>query len=200
MATEAMTAASRPAWHPLPDGTDHAALAVLPPATLLNLRGRPRDAGFLDAVAAAMGVRPPLEANRRQVGEAGAAAWWLGPDEWLLTAPDGKAAPLERAIRDARGDDPWLAVTDVSHTYTGLALTGPLAREALSAGCALDLHARAFAPDACAQTMLAKARVMLALTDDRPCFEILVRNSFARYLAGWLADALRLVEDAGKPL
>jgi len=194
MAIEPMMDGSGQTWHPLRHGTGHEALTVLAPCAMLNLRGRAGDDGFLDAVETATGVRPPVEANRRMAGHAGTAAWWLGPDEWLLTAPDGRSVALEQAIRAARGDDPWLAVTDLSHNYAGLALAGPLAREALSAGCALDLHARGFGPGDCAQTVLAKARVLLALTNEAPRFEILVRNSFARYLAGWLNDVLGLVD------
>ena len=32
--------------------------------------------------------------------------------------------------------------------------------------------------------------MILHQTDDRPCFEIAVRSSFAHYLAAWLLDAM----------
>ncbi|MGW0201911.1 sarcosine oxidase subunit gamma family protein, partial [Nonomuraea sp. NPDC003201] len=54
-------------------------------------------------------------------------------------------------------------------------------------GCALDLHPRAFGPGRCAQTMLARAQVVLVPREDG--FLVLVRSSFAAYLAEWLLDA-----------
>ena len=57
-------------------------------------------------------------------------------------------------------------------------------------GCRLDLHPRAFKPNTCVQTALAKANVILHQTDDAPSYEITVRNSFSVYLATWLLDAM----------
>jgi sarcosine oxidase, subunit gamma len=156
--------------------------------TLVNLRG-PADDGFAAAVEEAFGVRLPLEPNR-WTGDADRAAIWLGPDEWLLLAPDGEAQAIEAAVRAARPRDPCLAVADVSHAYAGLRLIGSAAREVLARGCPLDLHPTIFPPSACAQTLLAQANVLLRLLDDRPAFEIWVRNSFARYLCAWLIDAM----------
>ena len=67
-------------------------------------------------------------------------------------------------------------------------LSGPRVRELLAAGCALDLHPRAFGPNRCAQTLLARAHVILERDGD--AFRLFVRPSFARYLAGWLLDVL----------
>lgn len=156
---------------------------------LVNLRGRPDDDGFLKAVEQAFGVSLPLEPNTWN-GNAERAALWLGPDEWLLMAPDGEARGIEDAIRAARGDDPWLSVVDLSHNFTGLAVAGPASRELLSKGCPLDLHERVFNGKACAQSILAKTRVLLRLVDETPRFELWVRNSFARYTAEWLLDAV----------
>jgi sarcosine oxidase subunit gamma len=59
----------------------------------------------------------------------------------------------------------------------------------LAAGCALDLHPRAFGPGRCAQTLLARAAVILEQTSGEPAYRIYVRPSFAGYLADWLRDA-----------
>jgi sarcosine oxidase subunit gamma len=169
-------------------GGEAAKIQPLGYRTLVNLRGRPEDGPFPDAVEKAFGVSLPLVPNTWS-GAAERAALWLGPDEWLLLASDGEAAGIEKAIRDACGDDPWLSVVDLSHNYSGLSLAGPAAREVLAKGCPLDLHPRAFGRNACAQSILAKTRMLLRLVDDEPSFEIWVRNSFARYMAEWLLDA-----------
>jgi sarcosine oxidase subunit gamma len=107
-------------------------------------------------------------------------AIWLGPDEWLVTSPSRR--PPELPDTDA--------VVDVSGQRTTLRLAGEHMRAVLATGCALDLHPRAFPRGSAAQTLLGMAGVvLLALDDTGTEYEILVRSSFARYLADWLLDA-----------
>ena len=71
-------------------------------------------------------------------------------------------------------------------------LHGLGARELLARGCTLDLHPRAFPPWRCAQTLCAKADVIIQAVDagdDEAAFDLIVRRSFADYLWRWLADA-----------
>ena len=69
-------------------------------------------------------------------------------------------------------------------------LRGEHARDVLAKGCSLDLHPTVFGPGAAAQTMLGLAAVVLIpLNDTGTDYRILVRSSFARYLADWLIDA-----------
>lgn len=165
-------------------------LERLPLRTVLNLRGEASDTGFLQAVEQAAGVSLPTTPNT-WTDAGGRRAVWLGPDEWLLVAPDDDADALEAAVRKARGDDPWLAVTDVSHNSTVFTLSGPAARDVLAKGCPLDLHPRAFEANACAQTVLARTRALILLAEPRqPVFEVWVRNSFAQYTGDWLTDAM----------
>jgi sarcosine oxidase, subunit gamma len=113
---------------------------------------------------------------------------WLGPDEWLVTSPFRTPAQLEAELRAAvagRG-----AVVDVSGQRTTLWLTGEHARDVLSGGCSVDLHPRVFRRGAAVQTLLGLASVVLIPLDDTATgYEILVRSSFAPYLASWLLDA-----------
>jgi sarcosine oxidase subunit gamma len=114
---------------------------------------------------------------------------WLGPDEWLLVGPPGGARDVENRIRTAAGDEP-VAVTDVSAQRTTLLVTGPRARDVLAHGCALDLHPRVFGPGRCAQTTLGRTQIVLVARDEtRAGFWVLVRSSFAGYLAEWILDA-----------
>lgn len=119
---------------------------------------------------------------------------WLGPDEWLVT---GSGAPreLESGLREAvagRG-----AVVDVSGQRTTLRLTGEAVRDVLSGGCAVDLHPRVFRRGAAVQTKLGLAGVVLVALDDTGTgYDVLVRSSFAPYLASWLLDAALEYQDA----
>ncbi len=160
-------------------------MELLPPRSLLNLRG-PGTEAFARAVETSFGVALPLEPNR-WAGTHDRAATWLGPDEWLLLAPDGEGRGIERALREAFVEEPWLSVTDVSQNYTRLCLSGPHARELMAGGCALDLHPPAFNTGACAQTLLAKTRVILRAVDG-DAIEVWVRNSLASYTVQWLLN------------
>jgi sarcosine oxidase, subunit gamma len=113
---------------------------------------------------------------------------WLGPDEWLVTSPSRTPQALESGLRDAVGGRG--AVVDVSAQRTTLRLAGEHARDVLAAGCSIDLHPRVFRRGAAAQTLLGLTSVVLiALDDTGTSYHILVRASFAQYLASWLLDA-----------
>jgi heterotetrameric sarcosine oxidase gamma subunit len=96
----------------------------------------------------------------------------LGPDWWLLV-----------------GQPPAGEGVDVSAHRTTLELHGPRARDVLMTGCSIDLYPPAFPVGACAQTLLAQAQVVLhRVAPDT--YRLLVRASFAGYLADWLLDAM----------
>jgi len=114
------------------------------------------------------------------------AALWLGPDEWLVLGPPGAGPAVVTELNAALEGLPR-SVVDVSANRAALELSGPRVQEVLSKGCALDLHPRSWRPGMCAQTMLARAQVIL---HERPeTTGILVRPSFADYLVDWLIDA-----------
>ncbi len=149
-----------------------------------------------DAVRLALGVPLPVAPNTMVRG-GGLAALWLGPDEWLVVGPPGASGGLEARLRGAVGGA-HAAVTDVSAQRTTVLVAGPRGRDLLAHGISLDLHPRSFGPGRCAQTLLARARIVLAARDEpRPGFWVLVRSSFAGYLAEWLLDAA--AEYAGPP-
>lgn len=155
--------------------------------TQIDLRVDPKSPAA-GRVGTALGVMLPNQPG--EVAAAGElAVLWLGPDEWLILAPEGASDRVQDTVREALGDD-FGAVTDVSCQRTVLEIAGPDARNLLAKGCAIDLHPRSFGRDRCAQTMLARAQVVLVCRDaDTPVFRVLVRSSFARYLADWLTDA-----------
>ena len=155
----------------------------------LNLRGNPADHAFLDAVERVLGFGLLVEPNT--VAESGElATLWLGPDEWLVLSPPGRETDLAGALHDALGDL-FSAVTDVTGGQTVINISGCRARDVLAKGCTLDLHPRAFGPGRCAQTLVGKAMITVRQMDDSPSFDLIVRRSFADYLARWLEDAAR---------
>lgn len=140
------------------------------------------------AVERALGVTVPREPGR-VTGDEANAVLWLGPDEWLMTAPDGHAARVLDTARAAMSDSLGSTV-DVSANRTTLRLAGPVAREVLEKVCSVDLHPRAFGPGRCAQTLLGRTQAVLWQVGSEPAYRLLVRNSFAHYLADLLLDAM----------
>lgn len=117
---------------------------------------------------------------------------WLGPGWYLIDDEPGTARGLEAGLLDSLGADCGGAcghALDLSAARTILELSGPRAADVLRHGCALDLHPRVFGPGRCAQTDLARAQVTLHQTGPET-YRILVRSSFADYLARWLLDAM----------
>ena len=153
----------------------------------VSLRGDPGDGGFTSAAEAVLGFRLPTEPNTT-AGKGGLLALWLGPDEWLVVTPPDAQTPLAQSL-EAALEGMHAAVTDVTGGQTVITLSGPRARDVLAKGCPLDLHPSVLRPGDCAQTLLAKANVIIRCVDDSPSYELTVRRSFADYAALWLQDA-----------
>jgi sarcosine oxidase subunit gamma len=160
-----------------------AVLRLLPPATRLVLRGAPN---VITQAGAAVGLvidQMPCRASQA----AACAALWLGPDEYLLLAPDAEARAFTRRLADALDAVPH-SLVDVSHRQTGLAIAGPHAADILNSGCPLDLDLVAFAVGMCTRTVLAKAEIVLWRTAS-DVFRIEVWRSFTDYVARFLNEA-----------
>jgi sarcosine oxidase, subunit gamma len=177
--------------HPLETRAD--ALAALPGAVRVTVDPfvptvdlRLDDAG--PEASRRLGFALPTTPNTWVPAGAGWAVW-LGPDEWLLTgageAPEALEARVRAAVVPLGG-----AAADVSAQRVTLRLAGPRVRDVLAKGCAIDLHPRAFGRGRSAQCTLGLAGVvLLALGDAGDDYLVLVRSSFAGYLADWLLDA-----------
>ena len=136
----------------------------------------------------ALGVDLPTAPNTWVPAGTGRAVW-LGPDEWLLSSTTETPEELEGRVRAAVLPLGGTAA-DVSAQRIGLRLTGSRVRDVLAKGCSIDLHPRVFGRGSSAQTTLGQAGVvLLALSDAGDDHLLLVRSSFAGYLADWLLDA-----------
>ena len=164
-----------------------AQLSERPFLTHLNLRLDPADAEALAAANQILGLQLPLTPNTTAASQE-LLATWLGPDEWLLLTehhqPDSLVTDLQAALTAH-----FASVVDTSAGQTVIRLSGPSTLDVLARGCALDLHPSVFPPGACAQTLLARAQALLIAVDATPTFDIIVRRSFAPYVAAWLQDS-----------
>jgi sarcosine oxidase subunit gamma len=141
------------------------------------------------AVGMALHLDMPREAYGCATDDAGRAMLWLGPDEWMLIAPEDDAAALTQKL-DAALNDLAHALTDISHRNAGLIVRGAQAADAINAGCPLDLDIKAFPVGACTRTLLAKAEIVLWRIE-ADAFRIETTRSFAPYVVALLQQAAR---------
>ena len=172
-------------------------LAEQPFMDIVNLRGDARDARFVQSVRAATALELPTQANTASVSGTRQLIW-LGPDEWLLkdaragsTANEGLASPLADALHAALAQHAGLhySVVETGSGNTTFTLQGPASADLLARGCPLDLHPRAFASGAIAQSHIARAPALIRCVQAGQSYEITVRRSFAPYLFQWLCAA-----------
>jgi sarcosine oxidase subunit gamma len=156
-------------------------LAELPFLGAVTVRVDPQGAPAA-RIGQALGVALPAAGAAVVAGTR--AVLWQGPDEWLVVGPGGDSPRLCALLADAGG-----TAVDVSANRTTVEVSGPNARDLLAKACTLDLHPRSFTAGRCAQTTFARTHVILWQTSDEPSYRLMVRGSFADYLADWLLDA-----------
>lgn len=140
------------------------------------------DLRVTEAMAARAPLALPLAPNTwRATGDR--EALWLGPDQWLVVAAPGAAATLVAELEQAYQGQPR-SVVDISANRAVLELVGEDRFDLLTQGCGLDLHPRAWHDGRCAQTLLARAPVLLQERDRAT--RLFVRASLAGHLVDWL--------------
>jgi sarcosine oxidase subunit gamma len=162
-------------------------LSELPFLGYINLRGNPADRAFVGRTQQCLGTPLPFRPNTISQNEI-LTTLWLGPDEWLVVIQQSRAKQIAVALSEALRTL-HVAVTDLSDGQTLLCLSGRNAQDVLQSGCSLDFHLDVFKKGYCAQTLFAKAAVILWRSDDASSFFLIVRRSFAEYLALWVQDA-----------
>lgn len=184
---EAITALRAPLRRagPLADHQE-VSFGLLPPMTRLSVRGGPEAAARFGR---AFGVALPTE-PLRAAAKGDKAALWLGPDEWLLLAPEDPG--LFRQVETGLEGEPG-AVVDISHRQAALEIVGAGAAPVLNTGCPLDLDLSAFPVGMSTRTILNKAEIVLwRRAPDR--FHLECWRSFTAYVADFLRQA---VDDSG---
>jgi len=136
------------------------------------------------AVDEALGLALPDPG--RAASANGLRALWLGPDRWMLLAADGFGLEARlRAVAEPAGG----AVVDQSHGRAILRLSGPAVRDVLAKGTGVDLHPRACAEGAVAQTGLFHLSVTLDRRRGSGTFDVHGMRGFAQSLFESLCEA-----------
>jgi len=112
---------------------------------------------------------------------------WLGPDEWLVVGMPGTEGELVAELETTLAGE-HRSIVDVSANRAVLDLRGASRLDLLATGCGLDLDPLGgWCPGLCAQTLFAKAQVILQEREDAT--RLFVRPSFADYLVDRLLAA-----------
>jgi sarcosine oxidase subunit alpha len=157
-------------------------LTVLAPTTRLSIRA---GSAAGTAIGLALGVLLPTVPCRSVIAR-DRAALWLGPDEWLIVAPEGAADLATQAAKAAA--DQAASIVDVSYRSWTLEITGPRAAWCLNAFCALDLDVSMFPVGMCTRTRLGKSEIVLWRIAPE-VFHLDVVRSFVPYVWACLEEA-----------
>ena len=153
-----------------------------------NVNGNADDRAFTEGVERVLSLALPT-APCAFAADAATAAYWLGPGEWLLLIDSHtQTAALEARLRETV--ETHFSAVDVSGGQTLINLSGPAVAAVMKKSCVYDFSAANFPAGRCVQTVFAKAGALVAKTADGS-LDIIIRRSFADYLAEWLLDAGR---------
>ncbi len=161
---------------------------ALAPVARFSLRVRQQGRA---ALGRALGLDLPERVG--EVARAGErAVLCLGPDEWLIHAPEAETDAIAAAGAEVYAEAPH-ALVELSDREVSFAITGPAAAELLSIGCPRDLGR--LAPGRAVRTVFDSAQVVL-WRDGAEAFRVDVWRSFAPHV-GALLDAGRAEIAAG---
>lgn len=158
-------------------------IAVLPPVARFNLRIALRD---LDGASNAFGVALPGKVGQGAV-RTDRAAWCLGPDDWLLHAPEGEQSAICADFDSLRATTPH-SLTVISDREFTLQVSGPSVLELLSCGSPLDLSRMAVG---CAKRTLFDTAQIVLIRDAEDAFRMEVWRSFFPHVHELLLIAKR---------
>ncbi|EAR51971.1 hypothetical protein OG2516_13139 [Oceanicola granulosus HTCC2516] len=168
--------------------TDVVRVSLEAPRGRLSLRAR----GELAPFDVALGLTLPRKIGQRAAGD-GIEALCLGPDEWMIHAPEAQVGALLSACATLYERHPH-SLVDVSGRETTYVVDGPGALDLLSVGCPRDLDR--ILPGEGRRTVFDGVTVIL-WRDGETTARLDVWHSFAPYLSELLETGSReLAADA----
>ncbi len=146
----------------------------------------------IEGIGQALGLALPREPRTSvtlELSELGnLSILWIGPDEWLVVAPDG--TDIEEKINSVTSG--LYSAVAINHRNTSITVSGVNAMLALNAGCPQDLSIDAFQAGSCARTIIGKAEVVLWRISENT-FHVECWRSFSDYVWKYLVSSARSV-------
>jgi len=162
-----------------------ASVSILKAAPIARLSFRGRNASLKDA-GTAFGVELPLKPLSSATAPK-RAAFWLGPDEWTLLAPDEELRAVFDGIETKLAGQPH-ALVDISDRSEALIVSGEKAAWLLNTGIFIDFSLEKFPVGTVTRTVFHKSPVLVWRTGvDTFVLEAWV--SFMDYVSGLLVQS-----------
>ena len=161
--------------------SEAATVTLLKPAARLSLRARPGD---LSRIGAALGLDLPKEIGRRSAA-GGTDALCLGPDEWLIQAPESETGSIAQACADIYAEAPH-SLTEITDREVTLRIEGPKAAELLTLGCPRDIGR---IPVGEARRTIFDGATVVLWRDTEQSFRMDIWRSFAPHVTSLLKTA-----------
>jgi methylglutamate dehydrogenase subunit D len=185
---------TRHAWHGVAEqgrygatgGPAGVAAALCAPASIAlasALKGAGADCRT--RLSAHLGVPAELLVPLRAVWGRDRAAFWTGPERWLVVAACD--VDLESELARALGDT--AAIADQSDGRFLLRLTGSKVRDCLAKGVAIDLHPRVFRAGDTAPVLLSHLQCQLARRAEADTYDLIGPRAAAGDIWHWLVSA-----------
>lgn len=162
----------------LAEATARVRIDELAPVSRYSLRVRPAQAATLGR---ALGLDLPDRIGRIAETQ-GRTALCLGPDEWLICAPEAARDAILAAARDAYEAAPH-SLTEISDREISYRISGPAAQELLTIACPRDLDL--LEPGRAVRTVFDTVQVVL-WRDGPQEFRLDVWRSFAPHVRALL--------------
>ncbi|MDF1584836.1 sarcosine oxidase subunit gamma [Marinimicrococcus flavescens] len=167
---------------------DEVTIRLLPRSARFSLRLRPAEAKRLGRVA---DFALDQDINRL-VATGERRSLRLGPDDWLLLAPEAGSEAIAEEIGSGLAGV-FHALVDIGHREIAFEIAGQAGARVINSGCPLDLADAAFPAGSATRTLLAKAEIVLARPGEAPLWRVECGRSFAAYVEGWLTEAAAAV-------
>ena len=163
----------------------------MPLCSHLNIRGDAGDDAFCAGIEQVLGIHLPTQPGHYHTSRTH-SLYWLGPDEWLLIS-QAESIGLQAQLRAALSGH--VSIVDVAGGQTIINLRGSAVAldTLLKKSSVYDFGGWGAAVEGggrCVQTTFAKASAVVANRCDGT-YELVVRRTFADYIARWLLDAGR---------
>ena len=120
--------------------------------------------------------------------------FWSAPSEWVIATNRDTEEELAKNL-SKRLVNSSSAATVITDSRIVLRLYGPLARQLLSKGSAVDFHPSVFKMGNCVTTKFAQIPIMIVQLNEDDEFLLFADRSLAAYLLDWLIDAAEEFED-----
>jgi sarcosine oxidase subunit gamma len=169
-----------------------ASVSILKAAPLTRLSFRGREAS-LKGAGAAFGVDLPVKPLASATAPK-RAAFWLGPDEWTLLAPEKDLRAVFDGIEAKLAGQPH-ALVDISDRSEAVIVSGEKAVWLLNTGIFMDFSLEKFPVGTVTRTIFHKSPVLIWRTGT-DTFVVEAWVSFMNYVSGLLVQSAGELEAA----